>query len=332
MTARSLLAQPTLRVALLGILAVVVAAAVICAYFALEIRAYDVGKSRATATVDGVVVEDRIGANEGIRVRWTDSRGRVHVQWFGTYYPDDHRPGMSFGVAYDPGAEQPTGYASDPDNDVKSDDLYFGAEAAVVVAVCLLGAWGFRGWWWRRGMRRASRPMTVVAYAAHRAMLPTSWLRLQTPSPDPEHTPTGILIRWQGVMWHPALDELSGPIDVLVKGDVNTRRRVVVELPDGTLLWPRTRLRRREPRQVVERDAVREPLTAAFVVPAAGVLRPADSGWWRVPLLKVAIAGVIGAVIGAVLTSGAGAIVASAAAAAGIAAFIWSFSGGEPRR
>jgi hypothetical protein len=137
--------------------------------------------------------------------------------------------------------------------------------------------------------------------------------------------------RWQRVMWHPALDAIRGRVEVGVHGAVESKRRAVIDLPDGTRVFPASRLRQKEPRSWVltERESARDDLAEAFILPAGAVLEAARAPWWR----RVAMWSGVGVVAGSVaglLIGGPVAVLPFGVSAAALAAYSWAFSGGDP--
>ncbi|QMV24458.1 hypothetical protein GQS52_24765 [Streptomyces sp. SCUT-3] len=322
---------PALRVALLGVACAVGGLALLAAWLGGHAYAYDSARARAAATADGLVVAAGIGDTEDVLVRWTDRAGREHVQRFGVYATDRYAEGRRFPVAYDPDRAYPQGFPADPEETAAEDDLLvpLGLMAAVTTACC--GAWARRGLRFLRAARRPGRPMTAEVLCGGRPRTApwsagSTWLALSgTDLPDRP-------ARWQRVMWHPALDRLSGPAEVVVRCAPGGRGAAVVELPDGARPVPVGRLRRRPPGTGLlgERRAVRACLQDSFVLPP-------DSGgwpvrpWWR-PAAAAAALGAAAGAAGAFVLVGGGAVAVVGFALSGVivATGFWALSSPEP--
>ncbi|MFE2264189.1 DUF3592 domain-containing protein [Streptomyces griseosporeus] len=290
------------RVALTGVTVIVAGYALLAAWLGGHAYAYAHQRDRATATASGTVVEDGIGDDEDIRVRWTDRSGHTHVQRFGVYDTGRYAEGRRFPVAYDPHAADPSGFPADPEETAAEDDLLVPLALAGPVALAMTGVWAWRGVRFRLTGRRPGRPMTAVVRAGERRQgwrsSETTWLAL---------TDADGRTVWQRVMDHPALDEHDHePVEVTVHGWADARRPVVVELPDGTRLVPLGRLRRGAPPHDPldgPRAAARGGLRDAFVVPDGTVVRPARA-WWRQVLLTAGAGAVVGLVMGLLMAGG----------------------------
>lgn len=296
---------PALRVALLGIAVTVVGYALFAAWLACHAYAYENARDRVSATATGVVVEDGIGGDADIRVRWTDAAGHPHVQRFGVYDTDRYAEGRHFAVAYDPARADPRGFPADPDETSAEDDLEVPVALGAIAVVPLIGIWVWRGVRFRWASRRPGGPMTVTVHCGRRRgslwrTAETTWLAL-TPADRPDHAELSKLPelpkRWQRVMWHPALAELpDGPVPVTVHA--RGKRPAVVRLPDGTRLVPLGRLRQKPPSAFDIGDhAVRADLRDTFVIPAGAELRPARP-WWREGAASAGLGAVFGVVLG----------------------------------
>lgn len=289
------------RVALLGVAVIVVGYALLAAWLGGHAYAYAGARDRATATASGTVVEDGIGEDEDIRVRWTDRAGRTHVQRFGIYDTGRYTEGRRFPVAYDPHAADPRGFPADPEETAAEDDLVVPLAGAGLGALALTGVWAWRGVRFRLTARRPGRPMTAVVRAGERPQgwraPETTWLAL---------TDAGGRTVWQRVMGHPALDDHDHePVEVTVHGWADARRPVVVDLPDGTRLVPLGRLRRGAPsHELLDRPrSAGGGLRDAFVIPDGTVVRPARA-WWRPVLLNAGGGAVVGVLMSLTLAEG----------------------------
>ncbi|KUL46183.1 hypothetical protein ADL12_02700 [Streptomyces regalis] len=316
---------------MLGLTASLLGYALFAAWLGIHAHDYLTARDRATATASGVVAEDGVGDEDDIRVRWTDSSGHTHVQRFGIYDTDRYEKGRRFPVAYDPGAADPRGFPADPDETAAEDDLLIPVFLLGVAMLPLWGVWAWRGLRFRLTARRPGRPMTAAVRFGER--LPTmwhgsatTWLVLAEPG-RPERP-----VRWQRVMWHPALDAHVGQIPVTVRHAGRGRRPAVVELADGTRLVPLDRLRHSAPAYPLldDQEAVPNDLRDAFVIPSGTVLRPAHA-WWHQGALTAALGTVMG-VTGAFLTADGTlvAVVGWALAGATLLTASWSLAAPRP--
>ncbi|MEU3091592.1 hypothetical protein ACWCQ0_42255 [Streptomyces massasporeus] len=323
---------PALRVALLGTACALVGFALLAAWLGGHAYAYDAARDRATARASGLVVEDEIGDEEDIRVRWTDHAGHVHVQRFGIYDTDRYTKGRRFPVAYDPAQTNPRGFPADPDETVAEDDLLVPLGLIGVAVAFICGVWAWRGLRFVWTARRPSRPMTARVLSDDRLatgwwLSDTTWLALTEPdSPD---RATGL----QRVMWHPALHASSDPVAVTVHGKVRGRRPVVAVLPDGTRLVPLGRFRHRLTKhlRLDEPETVRADLRDSFILPSTGATVPGGT-WWRPGALAAALGAVIAAAMGFFTTSGSTvATVAFALTGATLCTAVWALRAPQPR-
>ncbi len=294
---------------------------VIGSYLGVLAHRYTADQSRATATAEGLVIEDAIGDEGDIRVRWTDADGRRHERRFGIYDTDRYVKGARFDVRFDPADPSGRPFPADPEETSGLDDLEVPIGLAGVGAVGFLVPWGWRGYAFRRVGRRPA--VTTDATALRGETLDVGvlqfgdscWLQFGDST-------------FQRVMWHPSFDAFrKGPL--LVHGDLTGRRRVVVELPDGTRLVPIGRLRHKEPRKILlalsdERVVDRDEL---WLFPPGAVVPPARA-WWRRPLLIAAVGAGIGAGMSMLFGSVTG-IPAFAAAMAGFLVNVWALVGTE---
>ncbi|MGW0949367.1 hypothetical protein ACWD4O_43515 [Streptomyces sp. NPDC002623] len=311
---------PALRVGLLGVAVTLTGYALFAGWLGLHAQRHADARDRATATAVGVVVEDGIGDEDDIRVRWTDAEGRTHVQRFGVYDTDRYRKGGRFPVAYDSADPTPEGFPADPDETAAEDDLIVPIVLGTAAALPLLGVWAWRGLRFRLTARRPGRPMTArVRYGRQRATR-TTWLELTAPDGTR---------RRQRVMWHPILDDTPADAPVTVHGP--PRRPCVVVLPDGTRLVPLGRPRpATEFTALFDDEAVRADLRDAFVLPADIVVRPARAPWWR-GALTAATGTALGVVTG-LAVSGASlvAAVAFGLCAATLLTSAWALAAPQP--
>jgi hypothetical protein len=149
------------------------------------------------------------------------------------------------------------------------------------------------------------------------------WLGLAEPARSQEP------VRWQRVMWHPALATIGDSVEILVHGDTAEQRRVAVELPGGVRLVPVGRLRHRPPRRVhlAERAYLRADLADAFFIPDELVWRPARP-WWR-SAAAAALVGVALGIAAGLLVGGAQAVFCLAIAGGAVLLNKWTLAGVE---
>ncbi|MER6952847.1 hypothetical protein [Streptomyces sp. NPDC000618] len=314
---------PALRVGLLGVAVTLTGYALFAGWLGLHAQRYADARDRATQRIVGVVVEDGIGDEDDIRVRWTDAEDRTHLQRFPVYDTDRYRRGSSFPVAYAPGSAE--AFPTDPDETATEDDLIVPIVLGSAAALLILGVWVWRGLRFRLTARRPGRPMTArVRYGRRRTAGPraprTTWLELTTPDGTR---------RLQRVMWHPILDETPADSPVTVHG--SPRRPAVVVLPDGTRLVPLGRLGTGPAIGVVlDDEALRADLRDAFVLPVDTAVRPASAPWRR-GALTAATGTALGVVAGFVLTGGSLVpAVAVALCAGALLTSTWALSAPQP--
>ena len=313
---------PALRVGLLGVAVTLTGFALFAGWLTLHLERHYDALDRATATATGVVVADGIGDEDDIRVRWTDDRGRTHVQRFGVYDTDRYTEGADFPLLYAPGGTE--AFPADPDETAAEDDLIAPVFLAAAFALPMVGVWGWRGLRFLLTARRSGRPMTArVHRGGHRAAAwrgpTTTWLELTAPDGA---------THWQRVMWHPALDDLPAGTPVSVRN--RSRRPAVVTLPDGTRLVPLGRFRRRPPAGVsLGHEAVRADLRDAFLLPPGTVVRPTYP--WRHGALTAAAGVGLGAATGLALTGGTLiATVGFALCGTTLTTSVWALSAPQP--
>lgn len=298
----------------------VVAFALSMGAFFLGLRAVRADVARASQVTTGTVIETDVGDEGDIRVQWKDLRGGEHHRRFVVY--GSYEVGEDFELRYDPVHPEHRAYPADPDETDYEDGYLAGAFASPAFGALFLLGLALRRHWWRRAVRRAVTPevpATVVTGEFNGSS--TTWLCLR----DGEER------RWQMVMWDPALESLHGPTRVRVHGDLEARRRVAVELADGTLLVSQGRLRHREAGNYTfaPRAATGASLAEALVVPTGAQL-PTAHPWWRTPALWGAVGAVLGGVVGGVLiTQRLWVGVALALAFAAGAVNAWTLNGAE---
>ncbi|KUO12061.1 hypothetical protein [Streptomyces sp. DSM 15324] len=309
-----------LRTALLGIAVTLAGYALFAGWLGLRADAYVDARDRATARTTGVVVEDGIGDDLDVRVRWTDGTGRTHVQRFGVYDTGRYAEGEDFPVAYDPAAGDPQGFPADPQETAEEDDLIVPVFLGAAVAVPLTLVWPWRGLRFRLAARRPGRPTTArvrtgTRRAAWRASRGT-WLELTYPEGR---------TRWQRIMWHPALHEAPAELPLTVHG---TGRRTVAALPDGTRLVPLGRLRDHPPSgAVLDDDAMRTDLRDAFVLPPGTAAAPP----WHEAASATGLGTLLGLVLGLVMTGPTlTGTLSSVLACATLTGSVWLLSAPQP--
>ena len=306
------------RFAAIGIGSLLAALVIIVGYLGvLDVRVHR-GVDRATAYDTGVVVSVNSDDDTVFRARWRDLEGREHTQRFSTY--GSYEKGDEFVVAFDPAHPDRKAYSADPEDRTDIDDVEIPMAIAVLIVLGFIVGWGYR--WWRFRRLREAEGMTAAAVLFSGAANDGSinlgrglWLRLGAD-------------RWQKIMWDAALQHFSQG-SVTVHGDLESRRRVVVELPDGTLLVPAGGLRRKPPRRL---DLVREGYARMddeqWIFPAGTPVPPAQPSW-RQPLLLGLVGAGVGALAGVVLGD-VRALPAMAAGFAGLAVNGWAMTSPAP--
>jgi hypothetical protein len=311
---------PTRRFVAVGVGSLLAGLLVICGYLgALDVRLHH-AMDRATATADGIVTWVDPDDDTIFKVRWQDQQEHEHTLRFSVY--DSYAKGDDFTVAFDPAHPDRHAFAGDPEERVEADDFEVPMGIAAVVVLGFVAGWGYRGWRFRQVRTDRSAPATATLFSgASNDGSPLTlgrglWVRL-----GDEH--------WQKVMWHPALQDFSnGPVHV--HGPLDGRRRVVVELPDGTLLVPTGRLRHRPPKrlELVRERQARIDDDEQWIFPP-GTPVPPLRRWWRTP----AVLGLVGAGVGAFAGVAEGGAVAAPAFAAGAAALAvngWAMTSPAP--
>jgi len=323
--------RPALRVALLGVAAALVGFAVIAAFLGWQAHDYSIARQGAVAVAAGTIVEDGLGDSGDIRVRWADRSGREHLQRFSIYNTDRYTKGRTFRVAYDPAHPAVNGFPGDPEEISAEDDLVVPIGIAGLIAAGLLLTWGLRGMLFSRAGTRPGQPMVAVALTGQLAqggpvtLGNSSWFALADPATPHKSS------RWQRVMWHPAIDSNAGLVNVIMHGDMQSRRRVVIELPDGTRLVPISRLRHHSPKRVIldKRSDVRTDLTDSFILPN-GTPPPPSQRWWHRGLVLALVGAVLGAVMGLLIGGGGIAILPFTAGASALLLNGWALTGSDP--
>lgn len=322
--------RPALRVALLGIAALLAGFAVIASSLGWQAHQYTAANRRASAVAVGTVVEAGLGENADIRVRWADRAGSEHVQRFGIYDIERYARGRTFAVAYDPAYPAVAGFPGDPGETSASDDLEVPIGIAGVIAGGFIIMWVLRGVLFWRARRRPARPMVAVSLAGQKMSdggSPLSWGKSTWFSLSDPGGP-GMSSRWQRVMWHPAVDVGDGLVEVLVHGDVQSRRRVVVELPGDIALVPIGRLRHRLPKRVFleKRCDVRTDLRDSFILPA-GTPPPPSRQWWRGSVVLALVGAAVGVAMGLLIGGGGIAVLPFAAGVSALVVNGWALTG-----
>jgi hypothetical protein len=323
--------RPALRLALLAVAAALAGFAVIASFLGWQAHVYGVARHGAVAVAPGTIVEDGLGDSGDIRVRWADRSGREHVQRFGIYNTNRYTKGATFQVAYDPAHPAVNGFPGDPEEISAEDDLVVPIGISGLIAAGLLLTWGLRGLLFSRAGTRPGQHMIAVALTGQLAqggpvsLGNSSWFALADPATPHKST------RWQRVMWHPAIDSIDSPVNVVMHGGMQSRRRVVIELPDGTRLVPIGRLRHRSPKRVIldNRSDVRTDLTDSFILPT-GTPPPPSQRWWHRGLVLALVGVVIGAGMGLLIGGGGIAILPFAAAASALLVNGWALTGTDP--
>lgn len=90
------------RTAALSFLLIVMACVCITVVMNVQLNDFNHHRSAATAIAKGTVVEDAIGANSDIRVRWSDDSGTQRTTQLEIYDIDRYVTGKPFTVRFDP--------------------------------------------------------------------------------------------------------------------------------------------------------------------------------------------------------------------------------------
>ena len=210
-----------------------------------QVLAGNEAKARRTETL-GVIARTGL-PDDAVEVGWRDRNGKTHRSIFVLSYPEQWRVGDRFDVRYDPEhpdrqvypAREFVGYTFDEGLGEDKALVELVVTAAFLVLFLLM--------WLGRGVLnlRAARSGVIVEWearpvlASHRLRW---WSRLLLLVPDSGWEDA----RWQRIMWDPSFAQMSG--STMVRAHITAGRpgRAVVELPDGTRLWPAGRLRKRE--------------------------------------------------------------------------------------
>lgn len=321
---------PALRMGLLGVAVTLTGYALFAGWLGFHAQRYADARDRATGTAVGVVVEDGIGDEDDVRVRWTDSEDHTHLQRFPVYDTDRYTRGARFVVAYDPDDPAPAGFPADPDETATEDDLVVPILIGGTIALLLTCVWAWRGLRFQLSARGPGHPTTGRVRLGRRRATAwrgpmTTWLELTAPD--------GVR-HWQRVMWQPALDQVSGEFRAtLHRGRTGSLAPVVVTLPDGTRPVPLGKLRVRRPPGVFLDDpaALRADLRDAFLLPDDTVVRPARP-WWR-GAVTAGPATALGVALGFLLTGGGPVRAVTFALCAGtLLTSAWALSAPQPQR
>jgi hypothetical protein len=321
--------RPALRAGALAVSVTLAAFVVVAAAVGTQVRTFEAQRGRASAAAVGTVVVPDETVEGTVTVRWADRAGHTHEQPVEVRDPGRYAAGGAFGVVYDPADPTPRGLPADPRQAAGMDGLVMPVALAGGVAALSALWWASRGSLYLLARRRPgqARVATVLAGEPHGGTRtsPVSGIWIALAEVEVPERP----LRWQRVMWHPSLDAVDGPSEVLVHGDPTGRRRVVVELADGTPLVPVGHLRARPPSRMLltERAGGRADLAdCAYLPPGVG---PAGRVWWR-PGVATALAGAAaGAVLGALVTGGGVGVASFAAGAAALAVNGWGLAGAE---
>jgi hypothetical protein len=374
MMSRSL-RHPARRIVVLSVGGLTLGMLVAIVVSAVPVLQYYEADSRAVAEASGVVTRAGLGddKDEG-EVAWRDAAGAPHLARSTFYHPDQWPAGEPFAVRYDPA--KPGGQvfpARGFDGYVESS---VSGDVALLVAVTLIYLLMLAGWLVRGLLAWAAASGTVSYWLAlpldgvsQRAHSPTLALvpKAMAETGDPEGQGYGVVLpegsRWQRVLWDPALDRMQPGEVVTARIGSGWARRAVVELPDGTRIWPAGRLRtrpywgyqydfrpalyRKEYAAVGARAIDRDPdalsefaemIKDASEVPSDQPADPADEKYAvedplvrlhpKVPYLLLLF--VLGAVAGLGYWRDPLGLIAGAGALCGLGMSIWGLSGGEP--
>lgn len=273
------------RIAAVSLLIAAIACTTISVVLDAKLEVARDQRDAATATARGKVIEDYIGSDEDIRVRWVDRAGTERVTRFGIYDVDKYEEGASFAVKYNPDAPNDRAFPADKEETLLTDDLEVGLFLPWALVVILAVWWIIR---YVRGARWGGRPHKPAPIAVLSGSGPvagitrTTWIRFE------ENGETRV----QRVHWHPQLSSVRrGEL-----GQVATRRGITgVRLTNGTQLTSIGRTDVIEDRgELQDLGAVRTSLADSFV----GRPITAHDGWLRTLCLRAAYGAIFGAGIG----------------------------------
>lgn len=314
------------RIALVGLLIAGIACSAVSLVMAGQLRQHQAHRQSATTIVVGTVVEDGIGDNEDVRVRWRDDTGTQRTTRFGIYDTDRYVKGASFPVRYDAAAPTRRPFPADREETVGEDDIWAGIVLPWAL-VLVVGSWWLvrlaRGRLADGGVPESTRMKVLSGFNVNAGpvagIVRTTWAELESEEPG-----SGGGSRFQRMQWHPALAATRSIEAVTV-----SRRRgraAVIRLADGTRLTPIGRLRTAPPSrfQLQPLTAIRSSLVDAMIRPAAA---PRDA-WIRTLLMRGAYGAVLGSLPG-VLFGGSNLIWIGAVVGAAGTVNVWALYGAD---
>jgi len=280
----------TLRIAILSFLLAVLSCGIVSFVMVGQLKDFHEQRDTAVAKAKGTIVEDGIGDEGSIRVRWEDTAGTSHTTQFGIYDTDRFVKGQAFTVRFDSAHPGDQVFPADPKETAQEDDIYAGIFLPWILVV-VSGAW-----WLVRAARSALSRRTPAAPARMKVVsgfrltgspitgiLRTTWVTLER----------GKSKEFQRVGWHPALSTINSEEQVQTfSGGGST----TVQLGNGTRLGPIGRTRDEPPRRFQLRpiSAVRSSQADSFL---QRPVEPHDA-WLRTILMRAAYGATIGGLPG----------------------------------
>ncbi|MGH3378074.1 MAG: hypothetical protein ACRDP6_25410 [Actinoallomurus sp.] len=205
-------------------------------------RSADPGDAGRTSVMGSIGRTGLGPERDAAEVDWQDDRTMTpRTVRFHFFYPGDWNEGEAFGISYDP--DDPSGpvFAAPGYTDYVDDGSplpwwTFPLVATPGIVLCAV-FWLSRGWFNRRAR---SAPMSEwraqLCLGSYRGVANNAQLML-TPA-------DGTGRRWQRVFWSPALARLTVGRTVRARVRRGFFGRAIVEVADGSLIWPLGRLRK----------------------------------------------------------------------------------------
>jgi hypothetical protein len=310
----------TLRIAIVSFLLAVLTCGIVSLVMVGQLKDFHEQRDAAMAKAKGTIVEDGIGDEGSIRVRWQDSAGTSHTTKFGIYDTDRYVKGQAFTVRFDSAHPEDRVFPADPEETSQEEDIYAGIFLPWILVV-VAGAW-----WLVRAVRIALSRRTPAAPARMKVvsgfsltsspvtgMLRTTWVTLER----------GKAKEFQRVGWHPALSTIHAleQVQTFSGGGSTT-----VQLGDGARLGPIGRTRDQPPKltQLRPIPAVRSSQADSFLQ------RPVEAhdAWLRTILMRAAYGATIGCLPG-ILFGGTQLIWVGALLGAAGAVNLWALYGAD---
>ena len=250
-------------------------------------RSADAAYARRPVAI-GTIGRTGLGGKADVgEVVWQDQHHVSHTARFHFAYPDEWNTGDRFDVSYDAGDPAARVYAAPPFEDSVEDErdaTWVGVFLTAITFVLGVLGWLVRGLF---SLRARSAPVSEwhvqLALGVKRRVTNYIYLVLVPVGAVPPEAPVPPAgERWQRVIWSPALAGLVNGGTVRVRLRPGYFGRAVVEAPDGSLIWPSGRLRKRPTLSAVTWPASwtlarpvvsRGMLAFAYVTPFVAILR-----------------------------------------------------------